>query len=253
MRNNQLATIYDRVLRHEPLRKINIELTKQVKNSNIDDKSAVILLGFSLKCAKKAYKIANSYKKQQDIAENFALMIKNEHIFDKSIIVINEELRKQEEKDKKQYIKDLLDTKDIFYIASAHDDSAEDHKPYQGKVYVDRYWYQKTRSDEVRQYVKKNKIRTLQWVTGKPVWFVTRPHCRHYFIKVPVSKVLEGDFKVPHREVGERGAIQTPKGKTLAYYEERLKLYKKLYEVRPTQALKDLIVKTEILIQKWKK
>ena len=82
----------------------------------------------------------------------------------------------------------------IFYLASEHADSADDHAPYQGKVYVLENWESKITDSEtrekVRNFIREKDIRTIEWVKGEPVWFNTRPNCRHYFIPITIEQAM---------------------------------------------------------------
>lgn len=86
----------------------------------------------------------------------------------------------------------------VFYICSQHGNAAEGHKPYQGKVYVDRFWksvYQASGQPEflikaIEKYIARNDIKTIQWVMGPPVYMVTRPYCKHFFTPVSTLDVL---------------------------------------------------------------
>ena len=81
----------------------------------------------------------------------------------------------------------------IFFLCSKHNSSADDHKNYQGKIYVDRFWRTKVPGNlyaPVLQYIKDNEIVTVQEIMGKPVWLCTRPYCKHFFIPVATEDVL---------------------------------------------------------------
>lgn len=163
----------------------------------------------------------------------------------------------------------------IFYLASAHEDCAEDHKDWQGKIYVDEGWRTllqkyKVLYPMVRDYVQENNTRTMQWVIGKPVWFITRPNCRHYFKAVRIQDVLDKTVKEliknhkMHRLIGneEMKPIWHSTNKTwytennvkniIEKYEERLDYHRKLLEVKWTQTTFNKIEKDKILIKKWK-
>jgi len=248
LRNKYAATVYGGIVKHKSLLKIQKELYDMTINSKVKSQ---VLLNFAYNIAKKAKKIEAVTESKLLSLAVFDLFNKKKYL-DNTNKIVNVELRNTEAKDKKQYLQDLLSGASIFFIASEHEDSAEDHRPYQGKIYVDRYWWQKTHDDKVRQYINKNKIRTVQWVTGSPVWFITRPHCRHYFKKATVRQILTGDYTVPHRLIGDK-EMQTPAQATLEYYQERLKLLEAMYEVSKNPKIRDMILKTEMLIKKYLK
>ena len=167
--------------------------------------------------------------------------------------IINYHLRKYEDKGKEEVIKETIkqNRKDkiYFYVASWHKDSAKDHEYYQGKVYVDEKYPQ-----ELESFVISHNIQTIQWVMGKPVYFITRPHCRHYFQAKETDKILQGRYRAPKKKIGDR-AFQTPAGRTtetkVELYRERLRILQDMYKKQPHAKLRDMILKTKLLIKKW--
>lgn len=165
----------------------------------------------------------------------------------------------------------------IFYLASQHKDSASDHKPYQGKMYIDEKWRSVIKDieqiKEIEKYISKNSIKTVQWVMGKPVWFITRPNCRHYFTALSVDEVLSTSktkLLKKHKmktAIGDRQYLQTIKHATnkewyndvrnaqllLEKYRERLKLHQSMYVASKNQIIKKAIEKDKMLIDKWEK
>ena len=80
----------------------------------------------------------------------------------------------------------------IFYLCSWHTGCAEGHKQYQGRIYVDRFWrsilgYE---DEAVLEYIRKNDVMTVQEVCSDPVYMITRPYCRHFFISLDTETVL---------------------------------------------------------------
>lgn len=86
----------------------------------------------------------------------------------------------------------------IFYQCSKHNKCAPDHKAFQGKLYVDRYWRSilKEEPPTVLDYIRSNNIKTIQWVMGNPVWMTTRPYCKHRLVGVDTPTVLSGNVLV---------------------------------------------------------
>ena len=82
----------------------------------------------------------------------------------------------------------------IFYIPSFYGDCAPDHEEFQGKIYIDENWQNicdKDRIEEVENYIRANKIMTVQEVSGEAGnYFTTRPNCRHYFQYISIDEVL---------------------------------------------------------------
>lgn len=97
----------------------------------------------------------------------------------------------------------------VFYVCSEHGKAAKDHKDYQGKVYVDRFWknaYIKNNQPEyliraIENYIARYDIKTVQWVMGPPVYMITRPYCKHYFTPLNTFDVLTQFIHPPkHRK-----------------------------------------------------
>lgn len=108
-------------------------------------------------------------------------------------------MRDKDIRDKQKGLKqDLSSTDNIFFVCSKHRKPAEDHKDYQGKIYVDRFWRTKLDSDMQRKvgaYIKNHNVLTVQYIIGEPVYMTTRPYCKHYFIPVNTSTVLTNSYK----------------------------------------------------------
>lgn len=152
--------------------------------------------------------------------------------------------------------------KKYFYLCSKHGDSAKDHEPYQGKLYID------SNCDDSKSLAlaKQYNMKEYQWVIGAPVYMVTRPNCRHYFRALTYNEVkgksyndLVNEYDM-YKSIGPRGSdkIQTlsSKGKEITFviksYQERLKMHEMMYKTRPNEFLKRCIEKDNLLIKKWK-
>lgn len=197
---------------------------------------------------KRAKNIDTTNKTKDEIALSLVVLFSKIMYDYKATAIINQYVREQNEKAKVDLLDEMLkDKKKPFYMASYHKDSAKDHKDYQGKLYYD----ERTTDPDVIKYAREHNLQSLQWVTGKPVWFVTRPYCRHYFTQHSLDEIKKG-VKPRTRKVGDR-ALQTPARVTLSFYEDRLDQLEKLYRVFKIPRLKNQILKTKILIKKWKK
>lgn len=131
----------------------------------------------------------------------------------------------------------LKDPKKIFFLCSKHNSPADDHKAYQGKIYVDRFWRQKVQGEDyyaVLSYIRNHDIKTVQEIMGPPVYLTTRPYCKHFFVPVHVRTVLgtslnrlNKKLEMKHREevYGEE-----------QYYELRRDIYTVLNEKTPCRA-----------------
>lgn len=88
----------------------------------------------------------------------------------------------------------------IFFLSSTHSNPACGHKDYQGCVYVDRFWKNSLKDypevkNQVAAYIRNHNIMTVQHVTREPVFLVTRPYCKHFFVPVSIDEVLHGSVK----------------------------------------------------------
>ena len=188
-----------------------------------------------------------------------------------------------EGKEKVEAIEDSLDTNrnqhKCFYLCSKHNDCAKDHLNYQGRIYIDEKWQDYVGKDtkpKVQEYIDTHNTMTLQEVTHRPVWLITRPHCRHYFKALWTSEVLENSVKDlikknnMTKKIGDRQFLQTMDSGVGTYkrrllgekrnaqlmmekYQNRLETYTKLYKIKKTPILKDAINKTRFMVAKWKK
>lgn len=259
MKNRYIVKIYDGVLRRKSARTIHKELYDMTINKKVFDTK---LLAMMIKVTNKAKKKDVGTAGLDVLAVALLDMFNKDRISDKADSIINDRLIRDESKEKDKILADVIKKgrkdKKIFYLASSHNDCAADHEAFQGKLYVDNQWWQLTHDEDVRDYIRSHNIKTMQWVTGRPVWFLTRPHCRHYFVQLSIDDVLGHSLESlkkknhTHTKIGDR-EYQTDAKMTLEKYEERLRLLKSLYSVYKTDKLRNQILKTEILIKKWKK
>ncbi len=116
-------------------------------------------------------------------------------------VMRNRDIRKKQKSLKQA----LSSTDNVFFVCSKHSKPAEDHKDYQGKIYVDRFWRTKldlTMQKKVEAYIKNHKVLTVQYIIGEPVFMTTRPYCKHYFIPVPTSTVLSSSYRKVVEQTG---------------------------------------------------
>jgi len=309
LKNNYLTIIYDGISKQEKIESIHKKLLLETINFNKKNKVIDIQMqNISIKFAHSVYKkslnivpikkeIEKKYN-QSDLANEVVLgvyvfeMMKKLKVENKMSKTITKNLDKKEGKRKDKILSDMIeegrkikvdiitfnDLKkvNIFYLASSHKDSASDHVDYQGKIYIDEKRKELPMERNVREaimnYINTHQIRTIQWVMGKPVWFVTRPNCRHYFKSLSIADVL--DFTATTlleknnmtTAIGDREYLQTINHSTskefyldlrnaellLNSYEERLQLHLSLYKKNPSFLLEMAIEKDKLLIKKWK-
>lgn len=96
----------------------------------------------------------------------------------------------------------------VFYLCSEHPNCAKDHKDYQGKIYVDRFWRNTLEDDPemlkaVEAYIKNHDIKTVQWVCSDPVYMIRRPYCKHKMIPLDLKTVLKNSLNKIKRSMRE--------------------------------------------------
>lgn len=188
-----------------------------------------------------AIKVSNkAVKMKDDLDLVLPYLLKSSKTINSEINAINRQIQ---DKVKKDIIKTALnDLSKPFFVSSKHSDSAKDHKDWQGKLYVNE---RVLNNDEIRVFCVKHNVLTIQWVMGEPVWFLTRPNCRHYFRQYSFDEIKDG-YTIPTRKIGDR-RLATLKTSDLNFYKDRLVL---LEMMQPkTQLIKDKILKTKLLIQ----
>lgn len=262
IKNKYLAIMYNGCIYNKPISVIHKELYDATikKNKVIGNKD---MYHYCYRMSARLKKVNTQAVQTRDDQEKLSqasllsialvqFMMKKD-VFGTMHRIINAELNRDEGDFKQNmlenYWQEGRDTGKIFYIASAHGDCAKDHKDYQGKLYVDAYYNRHNR--ELCDFVRENEIKTIQWVTGKPVYFVTRPHCRHYFRAYTFNQIKKGKYRVPMSQKGFK-KMQTKAGMTVEKYQEQLKELETLNAIKSSTYLRDKILKTKILIQKWK-
>lgn len=282
LRNRYFSTIYKDLIYEKPIREIHkdIQRVTQIFNAKYDLRMPK-LEKYTMKVASKVnHDIKLLVIPKIDIAEYCIQTFQKEKIYQNTKKPINELVNKIEAEEKEIAIKKELkaNRKEIyprvFYLASSHSDSAEDHINYQGKMYIDEKWESVIKDEEekkkIRKYIRENNVKTLQWVMGKPVWFITRPNCRHYFKALDTFDVFSHNVRQLtrnhrlHTQIGkeEFKPISHPTNKQwykmvnvqsiITAYQERLSYHLALYNSHKTYTLKNLITKDRMLLQKWK-
>ena len=242
--------VYEGIINNKKLPEIRKQLVKRAKRKQAEPiEIKLCFLGISL--------AAQALRKQDPV--EFLLEDKNYNLTETTIDKLNREITgKEKEKVIKDTVKDARRAGNIFYLCSKHDDCAEDHKDYQGKIYVDE---KAQPTPQEWEYIKQNGIQSFQWVTFRPVWMTTRPHCRHYFKSLKTEDVLNHsvsqlirNHRMHHKEGKyEMQTIRYKTGKeTLRAYEERLRYHEYLYAIHKTETLRKLISKDKMLIKKWR-
>ena len=295
LNNEYLTTIYKGFLDHKSAKQISRELYNEtIKKGELKDTKA---LNYAIKLTEKLGKklpqethILQVAKLKYnddtlDIGGALSMILfdelKNLNAYENLKKATNQKTNDLEAKFKEEVIKDTieynrgLDTPKVFYLSSSHQDCAKDHKYAQQKIFIDEKWENYITSEklkkQIKEYIAKHHTQTIQYIMGDPVWFITRPNCRHYFkalktkeaIKVSPQR-LSSRYKTD-TAIGNRQYLQTLRsGKDrkiigekrnaelmIERYKERLKYHLALKQVRNNQLLRKAIVKDKMLIAKW--
>lgn len=285
LRKNYIIVIYKGIVNKKSVREIHKALLDETI-TNIENKLAIDnnLLKYAKKLAVKNCAFARQQKdeKMSFIAPVVFRALTSGAVFKDMQKIMHDFARGQEAQLKNDMIANELkrnrerENPRIFYIASKHLDCAIDHLDYQGKVYVDEKWRTLIKDRELKQrvakYIDTHGVKTFQWVIGKPVWFITRPNCRHFFKDVDTNTMLDNsvdslrELYNLNRIAGTRTLMQTIWHDTrkewynktnvkniIRQYEDRLDLHKKLKKVYYTNDIEYAIKKDKLLIEKWKK
>lgn len=183
------------------IQKIYKAVYNSIKNEDNLNKFKVVLARTVQQCYPEAtrrekaamYRSALQLRNRGDTRRNLEQVIKSENLIQRNGAT------RAKMKNLKTQVKESRERPEpvIFYLCSHHANPAEDHRDWEGKIYVDRFWlstvqdvYDDSVIRAVKRYIRDNNVRTVQWVTGEPVYMITRPYCRHFFIPVPTSEVL---------------------------------------------------------------
>ena len=152
---------------------------------------------------------------------------------------------------------DTLLSSGVFYLCSSHPKPAKDHADWEGKVYVNADWRSRTDLDmhgKIAAYIRNKDVKTVQWVVGEPVYLITRPNCKHYFIEISVEEVLGNSEKAllkKHNLYMEDEEPQSYEYTQYKGYYERLKLLSYLRKMFDAEDLDKDIAETRKLVKKW--
>lgn len=155
----------------------------------------------------------------------------------------------------------LENSESPFFLCSSHPNPAKDHAEWEGRMYYDEDWeakgeYSEDEKDAIRAYIQNHKLRTVQWVTGAPVYLIVRPNCKHYFVNIPLNEALKASARallkkhklyMPDEEPASREVL------TYREYYNRLKVEEALDKLVPNDQLKKDLQKDKKLLDKWKK
>lgn len=120
----------------------------------------------------------------------------------------------------------------VFYMSSIHSNPAKDHAAWQGVIYVDRYWRsilegQPDVQKKVEAYIRNHDTLTVQEIVGEPVYLITRPYCKHFFIELDTDEVLGSSVNKIRKEHPEAHT----RSHNIYYRKKYYKLREKIHTV----------------------
>lgn len=278
IKNEILAEIYKGTLHNYNVNKIQKDIQKIIKSYGVPLYLAKPLYLYSIKLTKKAKQIDDSALLLPLAIYN---LFKKDDSYHKMKSISYEVAKKYEADEKEQTIENeikhnrTLENPKIFYLCSHHQDCAVDHLHYQARLYYDEDWENFVTDENLKKaikiFIRQHNMASFQWVTHRPVWLITRPHCRHYFKALTVTEAMGQSInglllknKMTHT-IGQRPtqAIAHSTKKSwytkvniegiIEKYKDRLEFHKALYDVQKLDILKSAITKDKFLIQKWQK
>ena len=290
LRNKYIASIYDGLIKRKTIAEIHKEIRKITtiannKGINYTKNMEKFALNLAQKSKKQLDKTIPTFELGGELDGAIALWVfdlfDKKKIFSKTNTISYQVATHYESDSKKELLKLEIDKNrefknpKVFYLSSSHNDCAEDHLDYQGKIYIDEKWRDlvkiKEIKDEVQKYINIHHTKTFQWVIGKPVWLITRPNCRHYMKSLNTEDVLGhsvDDLIRSHNLNSKIGkeitrTIKHPTNKEwykrenvveiIKKYKERFEYHKSLCDVKKTEIIKRAIEKDKLLIEKWEK
>ena len=162
-----------------------------------------------------------------------------------------------EHRAKAENFKDLTSS-GVFFLASSHVKPAKDHADWEGKIYVSEFWRDRIDDDQdrasVEAYIRNHDIKTVEWVTGEPVYLIFRPNCKHYLIPLDIEEVLHSSaralLKKHNGYMYHTHDITYEEAQYKLYY-ERLKTLRYLQTMFDCEKLREDIAKTRKLTVQW--
>lgn len=188
--------------------KYAVKIEKQIKKELKEEEGALLLnLIFSKLEQNKFYEISNK--------------------------MINHMCNDYESKAKTKALKNL---EPGYYLCSTHEDCAEDHKSWQGKVYY-------------KGSTTKRGLVALDYIVSSPMYLFTRPNCRHYFKKISEEELENNSIE----ELIKKYNMSSPVGNELTRtkysgLEQRFNYHKEIYKVLKSPLLKSAIEKERYLL-----
>ena len=229
------------------------------------------VLGYSKMCGLEEAEYRNLYTEMYKIyhrcskktwgkktPEDIYIVLRKDLIYNREFSKIkNSVANDREHQEKLDFLRELKYTSGSpFYMSDSHKDCARGHLDYENRLYYDEdyehgYDLDAATVAQIRKYIKKHHLMSIQEVTGEGIWLITRPNCRHRLVSVPLEGILAGkrykvkEVKLPPSEKGYEDYQRD-------FYYSRMKLMESLDAVIPNAVLEKDLKKTRRLERKWK-
>ena len=126
LKNNYIVTIYEKVIKHKPIKEIHKALFDETINKNVTKP----LLKYAVRLANRAKRLETNKQTYSPYIDVLAVELLNlftsEQYNQKAIKIINKIVRSRSEKIKKDILNQAIfsgrQNGDIFYVASRHQD-----------------------------------------------------------------------------------------------------------------------------------
>lgn len=163
-----------------------------------------------------------------------------------------------EQRRKREMLQAAMSEDAVFYLCSSHVNPAEDHADWEGKLYVKERWAEMIQDSRtraaVRRFIRSRRIRTVEWVTGEPVYMVYRPNCKHYLMPVKTSDALrtsvDGLLTQMNMWMRDEPPL-TDAQRQKRRYSDRLKELAYLKTMCPSKSLKADMRRTRAVLARW--
>lgn len=238
--------------------------TKEAYREVTRDSALGLLLGaylVYLAFAKKARKVAFAHPDKDERNAFLYKLVKSEKVYDKAKHEIINGVSDVLSLGKRLELDTAFDST-IFFLVSNHSDCAKDHEEWQGRLYYNEGWRDLVEDDDlidrVDKFIASKHMLSMQWVTEKPVFLITRPYCRHTYQRISAKEAMtytEAELLARHHmnyDTGRREENQTLGAEKFVRekYQERLDCLRKLYKAHPSEEMARDIEKTELLLER---
>lgn len=228
-----IEAVFKGVQNHKSIKSIRQDLSRLVASFNgLNKYERAHLVSVGVSVAKKAkanFPRADEYLSQRTVYNQLDVAARK--------VAASQQLRQ-----KRQLVRNELQSGEhIFFLCSYHSNPADDHKDFQGKIYVNRYWRSMVTGTDyykVASYIKNRNVQTIQSIMGAPVYLTTRRYCRHYFTPLSTEAVLTSSPKALLHNTKSFHYSQRPRPDI--YYNTRAMVYDDLANKFGNDAFKSM-------------